>query len=284
MAIVTTLFNNEEFENYLLDIHYQGPSFDGEMEISQLGTEIQGLDRALKIIIHTLAKHKKLAVKASEIEIYIEGFEKGSFRERVKICVKTVEAYPTTSVIISGLLAATMNLIPQLTAKEIQTMSPELKQQIQDEVKISLLSNKDFQRSLAAVMDPLQKNGDKITATTTNKTEVVISHDQKEEFIKLAEQTDRQPEEEHHPNDLDGRITRVDLDATKNHLGFKINDEGVTILCTFKEQLKEEEMTRLLGKWVRISGEITYVDGKIDRIDIDTYKLITPQIQPTFNF
>lgn len=284
MTTISTLFQNEEFENYLLDIHYQGPSFDGEMEISQLGNEIIGLDRAIKIIIHTLAKHKKLGVKESDIEIYIEGFEKGSFRERVKIVIKTVEAYPTTSIAISTILATTITLIPQLTAKEIRLMSPELKQEIRDEVKISLLSDKEFQKSLAAIVMPLQNKSDSLVATTTDKTQSIISHSEKVEFMKLAEPDDEKIEEDSHSNDFEGRITRVDLGATKNNVGFKMNDTGATIVCTFREQMTESEMTQLLGKWVKITGVVTYVNEKIDRIEIDTYTLMTPPIQQDFNF
>jgi predicted RNA-binding protein len=279
-----TLFQTEELEDYVLEITYKGSSFDGQMELLSLEKELKGLDTSLQSIINTLSRHKRISFKSNDVLVYVEAFEKGSFRKRIKIVMKTVEKYPANVALVGVIFAGTFGLISELKSDEIKKMSPELMAKIGDGVKIELLKDSEFLIAARDVVSPLNKEDDQLVIKQADAKEVIINEEDKEGFYKLSGQEDNMSFESENNEELVGKVTRVDLDATKNHIGFKVDNKGTTILCTLVDKISQEDMKNLLGQWLRISGKVTTIDGVKTHIYISIYQIIEPVKQTDIPF
>ncbi len=270
-----TLFPNESTPNYLLDLEYKGPSFDGMMEIIALKNEIAGLEEVIQITAQVLAKNKKIDFNPSDMQIFIEAFEKGSFRKRVKVFLKGADRHPCI-INLAIFVVMILQTIPLYRAAKLTNISPQLISEIGDQVKIELLKNGRFLNSLADVVRPLEKEGDRFVCTATEKQRAIVEYKDKKEFLELAGETEMQEEAEGNRFEiLQGRINRVDLDARIRHIGFKIDNEGVSVPATLTEHLrKPAEMQELLGKWIEMEGTTTYQGGTRAHINIAKYKII----------
>jgi predicted RNA-binding protein len=93
-------------------------------------------------------------------------------------------------------------------------------------------------------------------------------------IIGIASQEEEQSDDGEYFEQLSGRITRVDLDASKRHVGFKVDGEGATIDATFTDKPSDEVMNSLLGEWAQIKGTVKYVGGQRNHIDIQEYNIV----------
>jgi hypothetical protein len=275
-----TLFPTKQFPDYLFDLTYKGPSFDGMMEISALKNEIAGLEEAILITTQILSKHKKINFSSKDIQILIVVFQKGSFRKRVKVILKTTKSLNDKGVINLGVFfVMVLSLIQQKGSSELKTLSPQLMTEIGDQAKIELLQNSAFVRSVANIVNPLLLQGDEFTCGVPDNNTTTINFSDKKEFTALASDNEEsQATDGDHFEILRGRINRVDLDATKRHLGFKVDGEGSSISATLDDQLRlSVDMRNLLGHWVEIYATTTYKSGLRDHISIQSLKSIRQQ-------
>jgi|GEM_PF-2792160 len=273
-----TLFPTKQFPDYLFDLAYKGPSFDGTMEINALKNEIAGLEEAISIAAQILSKHKKIDFSSKDFQILIEAFQKGSFKKRVKIVLKTLKSLNNYQGVIclGALIVAVLALVQQRGASELRTLTPQLIVEIGDQVKIELLQNPAFIKSVANVVNPLEQRGDELICCASSNTTTTIKFEDKKEFTALANY-DKEPREidGDHAEILRGRINRVDLDATKRHLGFKVDGEGNSIPATLDDNLRAStDMRDLLGHWVEINATTTYRSGLRDHVSIQSLRLI----------
>ncbi|MDD2758474.1 MAG: hypothetical protein PHD72_03845 [Patescibacteria group bacterium] len=273
-----TLFPARQFPDYLFDLAYKGPSFNGTMEISALKNEIIGLEDAILIATRILSKHKKINFSPKDVQILIEAFQKGSFKKRVKIVFKSVKSLNDYQGIINlgVLIVMVFTLVQQKGATELKTLSPQLMTEIGDQVKIELLQNSEFIKSVTNVINPLEQTGDEFTCGVPGNTTTTIKFEDKKQFTALADDAETTQEiDGDHFEILQGWINRVDLDATKRHLGFKVDGEGNSIPATLDEHLRTSiDMHGLLGHWVEINVTTTYRGGLRDHVFIQSLKLI----------
>lgn len=281
------MFPTEENQDYLLDLEYKGPSFDGVMEIAALKNEIIGLEEAIKITTKILSRNSKINFSANDIDIYIEAFQKASFRKKVKVVLKAAKSLNNYQGALSlgAVLISAITLIQQNGAVKIQNMSPELMAQIADQTKVELLTDKSFLQSVAGIINPLNTSGDELFCATPNNNTTTVSYHEKQEFSALASNNvDLKELEGDKFETLYGRINRVDLDATKRHIGFKVNGEGNSISATLSDQLRKNiNMLDLLGHWVEIDATTTYRNGAREHIEISSLKIINNQNQILFS-
>lgn len=276
-----TLFLKEEMPSHLLDIRYVGDSFKGVMEISSLRTEIDGIENTLRILTQTLAKHKRIDFNIGDLEVFIEAFEKGSFKEKVLVKVKGLNDHQGALLLATALIMI-FQTIPLYSTEEITEMSPELMVKIRDQVQLDLLKNPEFLKSVADIVAPLNQTGDQFHFSVPQKGETVITYEDKAKFLGLATSTKENLEDGDRREKLIGRINRVDLDATVRHLGFKAADGGKSIPATLDEELKKDlNMTSLLGEWVEVEGVSTYKNKTRDHIKITNIKNVN---QTEFDF
>lgn len=263
------LFDSVQGNDYL-DFSYVGSSFNHQIDIDKLSKELEGANRALRKVIAVSARYNKLELSSKDIAIFVEPFAKGSFKKRVRIIAKHLKKNKDEyGVLINAglLIVGILTLIKLYSPTEISTMSPQLQAEIGDIVKVELLKDKDFIRDLAAFSIPLTNSDDKLVLTHPSSTEVEIDINDKkklESITKLEEDVAEYKVEQN----LVGRVTRVDLDATVNHIGFKVDDKGATINCTFLSDLSQDSKRNLLGAWVRLEGLVTYKGKEPIKIDI----------------
>lgn len=276
-----SLFPAANIPDYLLDLEYKGPSFDGMMEIGALKNEIIGLEDALKIIAQTLAEHKKIDFGVNDIQIFVEAFEKASFRKKLKIVLKSLKSLNNYQGAISlgSLLIAVIILVQQKGANEIKQFSPNLAMEIGDQVKVELLKDAEFLKSVANIVRPLEQSGDELYCAVPLHDETTVKYEDKKEFLELSGEIETVEEIEGDKSEvLQGRINRVDLDARVRHLGFKVGSEGVSIPATLAENLRNPtDMRAMLGQWIELEGTTTYQKGVRSHISITKYKVISQQ-------
>lgn len=274
----TQLFPSKEYPQFLLNVVFDGPSFKGMMEIDALAKEIQGLEDVLRIALHTLKKNKKIDIKASDLEIYVEAFEKGSFRKKIKIFNKATKEYQPL-IELAVLVVLIFQTIPQYRTEDIKTMSPNFISAVRNEVVLELLQDKKFLEAAANIVKSVSLEGDMCTLSSPTEQEAVINQESSKKFTALTDMPDEQIEDGEHYEILQAKINRVDLDALKRHIGFKVNSEGSTVDGTFVEKPSREEMRLLLDGWVEIKGTVSYFGGQRNHVDIQEYKVIgQPQL------
>lgn len=270
----TQLFQTKGHPQFLLNIVFDGPSFKGMMEIDALAKEIQGLEDVLKIALHSLKKNRKIDIKVSDLEIYVEAFEKGSFRKKIKVFNKATKEYQPL-IELAVLVVLVFQTIPQYRAEDIKTISPELVSAIRNEVVLELIQDKKFLNAAANVVKSVSLEGDMCTLSSPTKQEVVINQESSKKFVALTDQSDEQVDDGEHYEILMVKVNRVDLDALKRHIGFKVNSEGSTVDGTFVEKPSREEMRSLLDEWMEVKGTASYFGGQRNHIDIQEYKTIS---------
>ncbi|MBX4198963.1 hypothetical protein KW800_01655 [Candidatus Parcubacteria bacterium] len=271
--MTSQLFPEAALPQYLLDIYFQGPSFNGMMEIDSLAKEVQGLETVLRIALHSLIKNKRLNLKSGDLEIYVEAFEKGSFRKRIKVFNRTTKEYvPLVS--LATLVVLIFQTIPQYKTEEIKTLSPELIASVRDQVVLELLQDKKFLGAAADIVQPISLGGDMCTLSSAVDNKAVIDSETSKKFINLTDSAESSVDDGEYYEVLQGRINRVDLDASRRHIGFKVNSEGATIDATFQNKPSPEEMKSLLGEWVEIKGNVSYIGGQRSHVDISEFNVI----------
>lgn len=270
-----SLFPTANIPDYLLNLEYKGSSFAGMMEIGALKTEIAGLEDAIKIATQVLAKYKKVDFGADDLQIFIEAFEKASFRKKVKLIIKGLDKHPGV-ISLGMLLMMAFQTIPAYKADKLRDMSPALMAEIGDQVKIELLQNKEFLKSVADVVRPLEQNGDELFCAVPSHGQTTIRYEDRKEFTELAGEVEQLEKAEGDKFEiLQGRINRVDLDARVRHIGFKVDREGVSIPATLAENLRNPvDMRDLLGQYVELEGTTTYQGGVRSHISITKYKIV----------
>lgn len=273
-----SLFPTVNIPDYLLDLEYKGSSFAGMMEIGALQTEIAGLEDAIKIVAQVLAKYKKIDFGANDLQIFIEAFEKASFRKKVKLIIKGLDKHPGV-ISLGMLLMMAFQTIPVYKADKLRDMSPALMAEIGDQVKIELLQNKEFLKSVADVVRPLEQKGDELFCAVPSHGQTTIRYEDRKEFTELAGEIDQSEEVDGDKFEiLQGRINSVDLDARVRHIGFKVDSGGVSIPATLAENLRNPtDMRVMLGQWIELEGITTYRKGLRSHIGITKYKVISQQ-------
>lgn len=270
-----TLFPEEILPEYLFDLKYEGPSFDGKMEIGVLVNEIAGLKEIIKIASSTLLRNKKINFGPDDIDIFIEAFEKGSFKKRVKLVLKDLNECQG-AIALASLIISVIILIQQNNPNELKDMSPQLISQISDPVKIELLQNKTFLSNTSNVIMPLGVEGDQLLIGAPKNDTTIIKYSDKSKFSGLVEEVKDETDLNGYVDEvLVGRINRVDLDATKRHIGFKVNSEGNSMPATLSDESKSAVNIRdLLGQIVEIESRTSFKNGLRDHLEIKNLKII----------
>ncbi|MBP5993350.1 MAG: hypothetical protein KA731_00420 [Candidatus Moranbacteria bacterium] len=277
------LFSEKSLADHLFDICYDGPSFDGAMEISLLKNEIAGLDNALRIAAQVLAKHKKIDFRSGDVEIYIEAFERGSFKKKVKVVLKSLQDLNQYqgAIALGALVISVMTFVKQQETLDIDHIPPEIMAQFKTQVEYDLLQNREFLKSVSDIVAPLNQSGDHLHIAVPKNSETDIDYLDKEKFIKLALPSVVEGVDGDKHEIIVGRINRVDLDATIRHIGFKVKGEGSSIPATLSTQVKSSvSMNDLLGKWVEMGALTTYKGDIREHIEIEDIKIVEQQKLP----
>lgn len=269
----------------LFIVSYEGPSFDGKIGLHDLAEEIAGFEICLNSILQAARRGKIIDINPYDFEFVVEPFQKGSFKKVIKLVPKQIEKYPATTnaaLTIALIFVGIGQVIVSHGSQDVQNLTPALLQSVTDKVKLELLVDKDFLKAYAKIVDPLTQTTDAVKFTQPNNKTFGISYAEKEKFVDLTNDDLEFITEE--PETLIGRVTRVDLTATKNALGIKVNDSGSTVPCSFLDSIGSGERKDLLDKWIQITGITGRVGEERKHITIYSYELAPQSEQAVLPF
>lgn len=280
----------------IIDIKFDGPSFEGVIDITALWNELLWLEYCLRQAFRKIRdSDKKFSeVLDTDFIILVEPFEKNCFRKKLKLTTIRKEINKLTGkeiavlvgawTIIAQLIPPTISwvytLIKDFTVPEIQqitsaNISPELIKKIGDQTKLELLSDQRFRKELATIAMPLV-NPDDNTEIRTKDIEwkerlVTIGTDTKDNFLAVAwiERITKVDELYLEKSEvLYGRINAIDVDATKRQLWFKLNWEWKEIDCYLSWSQVVTDYIKLVGKWVSIEWIVAYRWANPEKIEV----------------
>lgn len=283
------LFPEEDIklEDLFLEIKYDGSSFDGVMNIQDLGNELLGIEYCLTKIITSLVKNNNELSQddIESLQILTEGFVNNCFKKKIKFCFDEIEKRPVLiSLLVLAITAYTDTQFIQININNTNTalmlksgqIPKEQYQQIKDlsitnnleEIIISNLLDKKYREESAKVVMPLKNDDDNLESSSpVLKNSVIINNSNKGSFLIIGS-----PQEEENIEEIKiikGRINSINLDATKNQIGFKINNEGNEIHCHLSENLNiNDYKSNYLGEWIEITGNILHAENNIKEIEI----------------
>lgn len=270
----------------IIDIKFDGPSFEGVIDITALWNELLWLDYCLRQAFRKIRDSDKKFSELLDTDflILVEPFEKNCFRKKVKVAIKWIESHQTTSQIVAMLVVSaiwwTYVLIRDLTTPEIQqitsaNISPELIKKIGDQTKLELLSDARFRRELATIAMPLVDSDDNTEIRTKNleweEQLVIIDSNTKDKFFAVAwiEKLTKIDELYLEKSEtLYGRINAIDVDAPKRQLGFKVNGVWKEVDCSLSWILEVNDYIKLVGRWVSIEWVVTYKWINPEKIEV----------------
>ena len=175
-----------------------------------------------------------------------------------------------------------LTTVASYTPEEIKSISPELMSTIRDDVVVELLQDEKFFKSIAAVVESVKSENDSCKFISPANNEVVITSEISTKIQELAEPVAGVEDGEFYEI-IEGRITKVDIDALRRHVGFKYNGEGATTAATFEEMPDLIELKSLLGEWVEFKGTVSYVGATRSHIDIKEYSRVKRIEQDSLN-
>ncbi len=275
-------------EDLILEIAYEGPSFDGRIEIGALAREVAGLQYIIESMTIAYSARGGLSIKATDLGIFVEPFREGSFKKKIRLVSRHVTRHQAIYNVLGttvGNFLGVLTIVNTLGGSAVKEMTPATAAAIADQVKVKLLSDSHFLTSLADIVGPVQNPGDQFVTSSTidgQVKEVKVTNEQKANFIALTDAPVLELQEGTLRESLKGQITRVTIDALKNDIGFKIEGQGPTIQASLPvgQEFSLEAMRSFLGQWVKIDAITKFVDSNRAHLDIQSYSIIR---QGTFN-
>ena len=306
---MTSLFpeNDIKLEDLFLEVKYDGPSFDGVMNIQDLGNELLGIEYCLTKIINELVKTNKELSEADieSLQILTEGFVNNCFKKKIKFkaFLDEIEKRPVLiSILFFVITIYSETALIQININNTNTVSMLRSgqipigqyQQIKDlpipdnakEIIRSNLIDKKYREESAKIVIPLKNDNDNLKLSSSVLEEsVIIDNTNKQSFFIIDLPTEQEQDVTEEIKTIQGRINSINLDATKNQIGFKVKNEGNEIHCHLSENLSiDDYKSNYLGEWVEITGKISRAGDIIKEIEIEKLKKITKlgQIDITF--
>jgi hypothetical protein len=295
---MTSLFpeNDIKLEDLFLEVKYDGPSFDGVMNIQDLGNELLGIEYCLTKIINELVKTNKELSEADieSLQILTEGFVNNCFKKKIKFFFDDIENRPVLihllrTVIVTYMASQSMQIYLNSSDTKSMLKSDQIPkeqcQQIKDlpipdnakEIIKSNLIDKKYREESAKIVIPLKNDNDNLESSSSVLEEsVIIDNTNKQSFFIIDSPKEQEQYVTEEIKTIQGRINSINLDATKNQIGFKVKNEGNEIHCHLSENLSiDDYKSNYLGEWVEITGKISQVGDIIKEIEIEKLKKIT---------
>ena len=297
---MTSLFpeNDIKLEDLFLEVKYDGPSFDGVMNIQDLGNELLGIEYCLTKIINELVKTNKELSEADieSLQILTEGFVNNCFKKKIKFkaFLDEIEKRPVLiSILFFVITIYSETALIQININNTNTVSMLRSgqipigqyQQIKDlpipdnakEIIRSNLIDKKYREESAKIVIPLKNDNDNLKLSSSVLEEsVIIDNTNKQSFFIIDLPTEQEQDVAEERKTIKGRINSINLDATKNQIGFKVKNEGNEIHCHLSENLSVDDYkSNYLGEWVEITGKISQAGDIIKEIEIEKLKKIT---------
>jgi len=142
-------------------------------------------------------------------------------------------------------------------------------------IAISLIKDKKYRESQAKIIKPIKGTAETLEISSSEfENAINIDHSNKDVLLyEVLENNDDDNNEVGKFETVNGRIHYINLEAGRNHIGFKENAEGISIRCHLLDGLNINNYKSFLGEWVEIQG--VFKRGKKPEIDVE--KIIKTQ-------
>jgi len=243
------LFKKEE-----INLIYEGPSFEGKMELSCLTSQLKSIEIVLKEMIIELYKQRKLR-NPEKTKLYLK-LKKGSFEETISIIFN----HPLTIAIIGGAVVALFSKYLNRSEKR-----PELKME-------AIYSNDLIIDQLNIIVNPLQDKKDKLIIELPTKEKETILFNEKElirrNIQKIKEETKLI---EVYLEEFFGNLNSVNI--AKGKYGFIREGTEKIIPVVFDEKINLKEIKNILAERIKIKARAIYENKDIKRLEILSHEI-----------
>jgi hypothetical protein len=251
------LNNNILVKGEELEIIYEGPSFDGRMEVPHLISQLKSTENIIREVILELYKEKKLE-NPEEIKLYLK-IKRGSFQEIISI----VFNHPLTSAIVGGCIVA---LFEKVLNKKEKTQVNEIKIE-------NLTQNVNIVNEINQIILPLQNKKDRviISSPSNDKIKMEIVYDDRKNLKDALRKLQDEVLIEVYEEEFFGYINMVNVD--KDSFGFRLEGTNKHVPVSFKDTPKLEEIRKILAERVKIKAKATYRNKELSRLEITSYEI-----------
>lgn len=240
-----------------INIIYEGPSFDGRMEISDLTLQLKSTEVVIRELVSELYKQRGLK-NPEETKIYLR-LKKGSFQEIISVLFNN----PTTAAIIGGCIVALFN---HFLTKEKTPVC---------EIKMENLTNNYFlAKNINQIITPLEDKEDKVKIVSSNpKVSGLFSFNEKKLMDNALKELRKQIAIEIYEEEFFGYLSVIYLDKEKYRFTLEGTDRAIPV--TFDKKPTLEELKDILGFRLKIEARATYEEKELKKIEIRKYEIKT---------
>lgn len=238
---------------------YEGPSFNGKMDMPSLINQLKSTEFLIREVIRTLYEQKKLS-EPENIKLYLK-LKHGSFAEIIEIILN----HPLAISIIGGCVVALFNKLFNKKDKEAKT-----------EINIENLTNNfTFVKEIDNIAIPLQKEGDRLIIYSPKKKEIKteIEFIEKETIKKILNKLQEEVTVEIYEEEFFGYLYMINID--RGTLGFTLEGTNKHVPVTFISQPNLEELKNIFAEKLWIKANATYRNKELVKLEIKEYRVKT---------
>jgi hypothetical protein len=243
-----------------LKIVYDGPSFDGQMEISSLSKQLCSTEFLIREIVREYYSQRGFK-EEPELKIYLK-LHKGSFEEWISIIFTVDMLRNVVGIVLGGLI---LHFLTKKKDSSIRISMP---------IKIEkLVNNIKIVNNLEQLVSPLEKNGDKVKILSTKNPEsqTQISFEEKGLLKEAIKDLKSQVDIEISIEEFFGNL--LDISLSKNKYGFMLEETSRVIPVNFDKEPSIGELKKIFSERLKIKARATRKEGKIESLDIMEYDL-----------
>lgn len=244
-----------------IKIIYEGPSFDGQMEISNLTTQLKSTEFLIKEIISEYYQQRGYKEKA-DVKIYLK-LERGSFEEIISIILDKEVLRGIVIITFGTLLGYYLSRKKEEKARETPKTSIKIEKMVNN---IKIVNN------LKHIIDPLEKKGDRIRIVSTKKPKMdtKITFPDKKIFKDALKELESEVKIEYSEEDFFGKLRAVDLDKEKYRFSLEGNEAGVPV--SFEKGIDSKTIRQILDKRIKIKAIATQKNEELEQLKILDFK------------
>jgi hypothetical protein len=235
---------------------YDGPSFNGKMELPKLTSQLRSTEILITEMINDLYQQKNLK-SPEKTKIYLE-LKRGSFQEIISI----VFNHPLTIAIIGGSVVALFDKFINLKSTLV---SP---------IDLTNISNSfNIINNLNLIVSPLQSNKDKLIIELPDSKQSIAIHmkDKKKIKDKINQIKEDTKTIEVFEEEFFGILDTVRI--SKGKYAFSLEETDKLIPVEFEKTPSLDEIKKILGQRVKITARATFENKILKKLKILKYEL-----------
>jgi len=247
---------NKLYKKEEITFTYDGSSFDNRMELPKLTAQLQSTEILINELINELYKQRKLN-NSEKTKVYLE-LKRGSFQETISIIFN----HPFVIAVVGGSIVALFNKLLD-RRKEKSEINIE-----------NILNNYRVINNINLIVNPLQKEDDKLIITLPNSQKEIISFKDKSILTKYIDKLKKEDESSFEiiEEEFFGNLNSVNVKQGK--FGFIREGTNKVIPVIFDDKPNIKEIKEILAERLKIKARATYdKNDELRKVDIIKYEI-----------